>query len=63
MIFMRANTYRGLLEGVGPENLDFSGPEMAMGEESAIWAHKGRDFQGSEFEFWGTFSLLVMFKY
>jgi hypothetical protein len=47
---------------VGPENLDFSGPEMAMGEESAIWAHKGRDFQGPDFEFC-TFSLLVMFKY
>jgi hypothetical protein len=29
---------RGPLEGVGPENRDFLGPEMATSEASAIWA-------------------------
>jgi hypothetical protein len=28
------------LEGVGPENWDFLGPEMATSEASAIWAQK-----------------------
>jgi hypothetical protein len=38
MILMRANPFRGLLKGVGPENPDFLGPEMAMSKASAIWA-------------------------
>jgi hypothetical protein len=46
MIFMRENPFRGPLEGVGPENRDFFGPEMATSEASAIWAQKSRDFQG-----------------
>jgi hypothetical protein len=33
-ILMRANPFRGQLEGVGPENQDFLGPEMAKGEAS-----------------------------
>ncbi len=35
------------LEGVGPENRDFLGPEMATTEASAIWAQKSRDFSVS----------------
>jgi len=30
----------GPLEGVGPENRDFLGPEMATSKASAIWAQK-----------------------
>ncbi len=37
---MRANPFREPLEGVGPENRDFLGPEMATSEASAIWAQK-----------------------
>jgi hypothetical protein len=40
MILMRENPFRGSLEGVGPENRDFLGPEMAMREASAIWTQK-----------------------
>jgi hypothetical protein len=32
--------------GVGPGNRDFSGPEMASSEASAIWAQKSRDGRG-----------------
>jgi hypothetical protein len=39
--------FRGPLEGVGLENQDFMGPEMATSEASAIWAQKSGDFQGS----------------
>jgi hypothetical protein len=38
MILVRENPFRGPLEGVGPENRDFWGPEMATSEASAIWA-------------------------
>ncbi len=34
MILMRENTFREPLEGVGPENRDFLGPEMATSEGS-----------------------------
>jgi hypothetical protein len=34
----RSEHLRGPLEGVGPENRDFLGPEMATSEASAIWA-------------------------
>ncbi len=36
IILMRANPFRGPLEGVGPENRDFLGPEMTTSEVSAI---------------------------
>ncbi len=32
MILMRENPFRGSSEGVGPENQDFFGPEMATSE-------------------------------
>jgi hypothetical protein len=38
MILMRANLLQGGLEGVGPENRDFLGPEMGTSEASAKWA-------------------------
>jgi hypothetical protein len=40
MVLRRATSLRGALEGVGPENRDFLGPEMATGETIAIWAQK-----------------------
>jgi hypothetical protein len=40
MVLMRATSLRGALEGVGPENQDFLGPEMATSAASAIWAQK-----------------------
>jgi hypothetical protein len=40
MILMQAIPFRGPLEGVGLENRDFFGPEMALSETSAIWAKK-----------------------
>jgi hypothetical protein len=43
MIFMGANSLLRPLEGVGPENWDFLGPETASSESSSIWAHKSRD--------------------
>ncbi len=36
MILMRENPFRGPWEGVGPENEDFLGSEMATSEASAI---------------------------
>jgi hypothetical protein len=36
MILMGENPIRGPLEGVGPENQDFFGPEMDMSDASAI---------------------------
>ncbi len=47
MILLWENPFRGPLEGVGPENRDFFGPEIATSEASAIWAQKSRDFQFS----------------
>jgi hypothetical protein len=44
MVLMRATSLRGALEGVGPENQDFLGPEMATSEASAIWAQKSNNF-------------------
>ncbi len=38
LLLRRATSLRGALEGVGPENQDFLGPEMATSEASAIWA-------------------------
>ncbi len=35
MIWMRANSLQGQLEGVGPKNWDFLGPEMATSEASS----------------------------
>ncbi len=43
MIFLQANPFREQVEGLGPENRDFLGPEMAMRKASAIWAQKSRD--------------------
>jgi hypothetical protein len=40
MVLMRATSLQRALEGVGPENQDFLGPEMATSEASAIWAQK-----------------------
>ncbi len=40
MVLRRATSLRGALEGLGPENRDFLGPEMAASEASAIWAQK-----------------------
>jgi hypothetical protein len=42
MILMRANPFRGPLEGVAPENQDFLGPEKETSEASAIWVQKKR---------------------
>ncbi len=39
------NTFWGPLEGVGPKNRDFFGPEMATSKVCAIWARKQPDFQ------------------
>jgi hypothetical protein len=36
MILMWANRLQGPLEGVGPENREFSGPEMATSKASPI---------------------------
>jgi hypothetical protein len=36
MILMRADQFQVRLEGVGPENQDLSGPEMAPSKASAI---------------------------
>jgi hypothetical protein len=36
MILMWPNPFRGPLEGVGPENLDFLSLEMATSKASAI---------------------------
>ncbi len=36
LIFMGTNSIGGLLEGVGPENRDFLGPEMATSEASTV---------------------------
>jgi hypothetical protein len=44
MILMQANPLQGPWKGVGPENFDFLGPEMATSEASAILAQKSRDF-------------------
>jgi hypothetical protein len=49
MILMRENPFRGPLEGVGHENRDFFGPEMARSEASAIWAQKSQEFLYSVF--------------
>ncbi len=38
--------YKGHWKGVGPENRDFLGSEMATSEARAILAQKSRDFQG-----------------
>ncbi len=46
MVLRSATSLRGALEGVGPENRDFLGPEMATSEASAIWAQKSRDKSG-----------------
>jgi hypothetical protein len=43
LILMRANPFRGPLEGAGPENRDLLGPEMATSEASVILAQKSRD--------------------
>jgi hypothetical protein len=43
---MRTNPLQGPLEGLGPENQDFYGPEMATYEVSIILAQKSRDFLG-----------------
>ncbi len=40
MVLRRATSLLVALEGVGPENRDFLGPEMATSEASAIWAQK-----------------------
>jgi hypothetical protein len=41
MILMRANTFRGPLEGVGLKIETFLGPANATSEATAIWAtHK-----------------------
>ncbi len=40
LVLRCATSLRGALEGVGPENRDFLGPEMATSEASAIWAQK-----------------------
>ncbi len=45
MNLMRANPLQGPFEGMGPENRDFFGLEMATSKVSAIWAQKSRDFQ------------------
>ncbi len=47
MILMRENIFRGPLEGVGPENRDFLGPEMATSKALlvAISGPKKLDFQ------------------
>jgi hypothetical protein len=37
MILMRENPLQGLLEGVGPENLDFFGPEMVTSGKVEIF--------------------------
>jgi hypothetical protein len=42
MVLSRATSLRGDLEGEGPGNRDFLGPEMATSEASAIWAQKSR---------------------
>ncbi len=50
MILMRENTLQGPLEGVGPENRDFSGLEMATSKASAILGpKKSRLFYVHEF--------------
>ncbi len=36
MILMRANPFRGPLEGAGPKNRDFLGPEMATIEATGF---------------------------
>ncbi len=41
MILMRANPFRGPLEGVGPENRDFLGPEMATSEVTSAIVNTG----------------------
>jgi hypothetical protein len=43
MVLRRATSLRGALEGVGPENRDFLGPEMATSEAIAISAQKSRE--------------------
>ncbi len=45
MILKGENSFRGPLEGVGPENRDFLGP-MATSKASAILTQKSQDFQG-----------------
>jgi hypothetical protein len=47
MTLMGENPFRGQLEGVGPENQDFFGPEMGKREARAILTQKSWDFQGS----------------
>ncbi len=44
MIFMKENQFQGSFEGVGPENRDFLGPELARSEASFVWVQKSRDF-------------------
>jgi len=44
MVLMRATSLQRALEGVGPENQDFLGPEMSTSEASAIWAQKSNNF-------------------
>ncbi len=44
MMLMQTNPLKRHLEGVGPENRDFFGPEMAPSKAGAIWAQKSRDF-------------------
>jgi hypothetical protein len=39
MILMRANPFRGPLEGAGPENRDFSGSEMATSAAAVDESH------------------------
>ncbi len=38
MILMRENQFRGPLKGLGPENRDYFGPEMATSAASAVRA-------------------------
>jgi hypothetical protein len=47
MILMWQHRFRGPLEGVGPENRYFLGPEMAMSAGSAIWAQKSQVHTGA----------------
>jgi hypothetical protein len=44
MVLMWTNPFRGLLEGVGAENQDFFGPEMATSEASTIRNNVIRNF-------------------
>ncbi len=58
MILMRENPFRGPLEGVGPENRDFFGPEMATSEASAVWALESRVSVFSIYILYSVFCIL-----